>query len=155
MLNMLLLCYICRLYPQRELFHRIIWLGINRNIWHILLFDFSIFAQSVHWEQNFICGQSRHVCPRNYPSFCHIHCRIYCHIYGVAISRRWAVTKLAVFPADHCSNNSSCPWSQSLAGSFKQFIQIVSEQTRNSFTEKKSYYFLFCYFILVTPWQDL
>ena len=144
----MLLLYEFVTFNLKQFFHRIIRLGSNFNVSRILLFDFSLFARSI---QCYTWSILLHMCPCNYPSFCHIHCRIYCHIYGVAISRRWAVTKLAVFPADHCSNNSSCPWSQSLAGSFKQFIQIVSEQTRNSFTEKKSYYFLFCYFILVTP----
>ena len=62
------LCVLCSLYlifvtfKLKQFFHRIIWLGSNFNVSRILLFDFSLFAQSVQWEQSVIRGQSRRMC---------------------------------------------------------------------------------------------
>ena len=52
------LCVLCSLYlifvtfKLKQFFHRIIWLGSNFNVSRILLFDFSLFAQSVQWEKS-------------------------------------------------------------------------------------------------------
>ena len=60
-----MLCFLYMIFVTfklKQFFRRIIGLGSNFNVSRILLFDFSLFAQSVQWEQSVIRGQSRRMC---------------------------------------------------------------------------------------------